>query len=121
MPGWKPLKTCFLATVLIWTISEHTKCCYYLSSTGGCVKYLLTGKGDFKLEKKRYPTQKQEYYIANLELKERTSFYKCTPEEVKYGVDLDGKSWWVDKGCEGIFEVRECLDETAKKTSGNCC
>ena len=90
----------------------------YKCLTGGCFKYLVTGKGDFKIEKKRYPTQKTDYYIAHLELKERTGFYKCTPEEVKYGVDMDGKTWWVDKGCEGIFEVRECRNEAAKLKSG---
>lgn len=86
---------------------------------GECIKYLLPGKGDYKLERKRYPTQRPDFYVANVDLKERTSFYKCTPDNEKYGVDLDGKTWWVDKGCEGIFEVRECLDEASKLKSGD--
>ena len=86
------------------------------SFIGDCIKYLLPGKGDFKIEKKRYGTQKPDYYIASLEIKQRTSFYKCTPQEFKYGIDVNSKTWWVDKGCEGIFEVRECHDNPGRFT-----
>ena len=84
------------------------------SFIGDCIKYLLPGKGDFKIEKKRYGTQKPDYYIASLEIKQRTSFYKCTPQEFKYGIDVNSKTWWVDKGCEGIFEIRECHDNPGR-------
>lgn len=74
----------------------------------GCTKYMLEGHGDFKLHKKLYLVRTPDYFIKSLRLVRRTSFYKCTPSEVKYGVDVDGRTWWVDKGCTGVFEITEC-------------
>ncbi|XP_045189175.2 uncharacterized protein LOC123546730 [Mercenaria mercenaria] len=74
----------------------------------GCTKLLFEGKGDFRLQKKIYPAQNVKHYIESLRLLKRTSFYKCEPRIEKYGISEDGHSWWVDKGCEAIFEVTEC-------------
>lgn len=74
----------------------------------GCTTLLFEGKGDFRLQKKIYPAQNPKHYIESLRLLKRTSFYKCEPVIEKYGITEDGHSWWVDKGCEAIFEVIEC-------------
>lgn len=74
----------------------------------GCTTHIFEGKGDFRLQKKIYTPQKSQHYIESLRLLKRTSFYKCEPRDEKYGISEDGHSWWVDRGCEAIFEVVEC-------------
>ncbi|KAL4231076.1 hypothetical protein ACF0H5_008659 [Mactra antiquata] len=74
----------------------------------GCTKLVFEGKGDFRLQKKIYQPQNAQHYIESLTLLKRTSFYRCEPVNEKYGISEDGHSWWVDRGCEAIFEVVEC-------------
>lgn len=73
-----------------------------------CTTLLFEGKGDFRIQRTIYQAQNPKHYIESIKLVKRTSFYTCEPREDKYGITEDGHSWWVDKGCEAIFEVTEC-------------
>ncbi|KAH3830364.1 uncharacterized protein LOC127879791 [Dreissena polymorpha] len=74
----------------------------------GCSTFMFEGKGDFRVQRKIYATQNPDHFVFALRLIKRTSFYKCEPQETRYGITDDGHSWWVDRGCEAIFEVTEC-------------
>ncbi|XP_052773390.1 uncharacterized protein LOC128212140 [Mya arenaria] len=80
----------------------------------GCTTLMFEGKGDFRVQRKIYTAQTAEHYIFSLRLLKRTSFYKCEPSDTRYGISDDGHSWWVDRGCEAIFEVVECPNNGAQ-------
>lgn len=86
--------------------------------TDGCISYILEGKGDFKLQKKEYSLQNSNFVIDSIRLVRRTSFYKCEPVSMKYGTDPDRRAWWVDRGCEGIFEIQECPSDGTEVVPG---
>ena len=58
-------------------------------------------------------TRFENSIIKNVTLLERHSYYKCEPHEEKFGVESMGKEWWVFRGCGGVFEIEECVDDPA--------
>ncbi|KAL3863670.1 hypothetical protein ACJMK2_005417 [Sinanodonta woodiana] len=74
----------------------------------GCLVYREDARGFFTGSRTVSQPRIPSSVIESVELIERKSYYTCEPREEKYGRAEDGTSWWVDKGCEAIFEIVEC-------------
>lgn len=74
----------------------------------GCLIYRDDVRGFFTGSKTVTQPRIPSSVIEGIKLIERKSYYTCEPREEKYGISEDGTSWWVDKGCEAIFEIVEC-------------
>ncbi|KAK3581785.1 hypothetical protein CHS0354_027253 [Potamilus streckersoni] len=73
-----------------------------------CLIYREDARGYFTGSKTVSQPRIPSSVIESVELIERKSYYSCEPREEKYGISENGMSWWVDKGCEAVFEIVEC-------------
>lgn len=76
-----------------------------------CAQYLIPADSMFN-HPTEMPTLFTDSVITNLTLIHRESYYQCTEE--KYGIHSNYKSWWLFKGCGGLFELNECLTDQTK-------